>query len=162
VLGSNNISRLVRHDLSLDGGISVKKDIYSYIAVVSFDDDGISIDFPDLAGCFTCSKNEKEIYKTAREALGLHMWGMERDNEPIPEPSSIKAIRHNLNEATMLIEVFMPPVRDRINNKVIKKTLTIPQWLNIEAERQGVNFSLILQNGLKQYLQLESFGVEQA
>ena len=134
----------------------MKRDVYSYIAVVSFDDDGISIDFPDLSGCFTCAKNEKEIYKVAREVLGLHMWGMERDNEPIPEPSSIKAIKLDANETTMLIEVFMPPVRDRINNKVIKKTLTIPQWLNVEAERQGVNFSMILQNGLKQYLHLES------
>ena len=134
----------------------MKRDVYSYIAVVSFDNDGISIDFPDLPGCFTCAKNEKEIYKTAREVLGLHMWSMERDNEPIPEPSSLKAIKLDANETTMLIEVFMPPVRDRINNKVVKKTLTIPQWLNIEAERQGVNFSLILQNGLKQYLHLES------
>jgi hypothetical protein len=50
----------------------------------------------------------------------------------------------------------MPPVRDRINNKVVKKTLTIPQWLNVEAERQGVNFSMVLQNGLKQYLHLDA------
>jgi len=134
----------------------LKKDVYSYIAVVSFDDDGISIDFPDLEGCFTCAKNEKEIYKAAREVLGLHMWSMEKDNESIPDPSSIKAIKLEANETTMLIEVFMPPVRDRINNKVVKKTLTIPQWLNIEAERQGVNFSLILQNGIKQYLHLET------
>ena len=133
----------------------MKKDVYSYIAVVSFDDDGISIDFPDLEGCFTCAKNEKEIYKAAREVLGLYMWSMEKDNEPIPDPSSIKAIKLEANETTMLIEVFMPPVRDRINNKVVKKTLTIPQWLNIEAERQGINFSLILQNGIKQYLHLE-------
>jgi len=137
-------------------GDDVRRDVYSYIAVVSFDNDGISIDFPDLSGCFTCAKNENEIYKVAREVLGLYMWSIERDNEPIPEPTSIKSIKLDKNETTMPIEVFMPPVRDRINNKVIKKTLTIPQWLNIEAERQGVNFSLILQNGLNQYLHLET------
>jgi hypothetical protein len=37
---------------------------------------------------------------------------------------------------------------------VIKKTLTIPAWLNLEAERAGVNFSQVLQNGLKEYLHI--------
>jgi len=132
------------------------KDTYCYIAVVSFDDDGISIDFPDLPGCFTCAESDDEIQKMAKEVLGLHMWGMEKDNEPIPEPSAFKDIRPESNETTMIVDVFMPPIRDRINNKVVKKTLTIPQWLNAEAERQGVNFSMVLQNGLKQYLHLDA------
>ena len=134
----------------------MKKDTYSYIAVISFDDDGISIDFPDLIGCFTCAENDNEIFKMAKEVLGLHLCGMEKDNEPIPEPSALKDIKLENNETTVLIDVFMPSVRDRINNKVVKKTLTIPQWLNAEAERQGVNFSMILQNGLKQYLHLDT------
>jgi predicted RNase H-like HicB family nuclease len=133
----------------------LKKDKYSYIAVISFDDDGISIDFPDLDGCFTCAETEDEIYKMAKEVLGLHLWSMEQDGEAIPEPSSIKNIKLNRNETAMLIEVFMPPVRDRINNRVVKKTLTIPQWLNAEAEKHGVNFSQVLQNGLKEYLHIE-------
>lgn len=132
----------------------MKKDTYSYIAVISFDDDGISIDFPDLEGCFTCAENENEIFKTAKEVLGLHLWSMEQDEETIPEPSSIKNIKLEENETSMLVEIFMPPVRDRINNRVVKKTLTIPQWLNVEAEKNGVNFSQILQNGLKEYLHL--------
>ena len=132
----------------------MKNDTYSYIAVVSFDDDGISINFPDLAGCYTCAENEDEIFKMAKEVLGLHLWSIEKDNEPIPKPSTLKDIKLEDNEATILVDVFMPPVRDRINNRVVKKTLTIPQWLNAEAERQGVNFSMVLQNGLKQYLRL--------
>lgn len=134
----------------------MKKDKYSYIAAVSFDDDGISINFPDLDGCFTCAETEEEIFQMAKEVLGLHLWSMEQDGELIPEPSNIKNIKLDKSETAMLIEVFMPPIRDRINSKVVKKTLTIPQWLNAEAERQGVNFSQILQNGLKEYLHLEN------
>ena len=133
----------------------MKKDKYSYISVVSFDDDGISIDFPDLDGCFTCAESEEEIFQMAKEVLGLHLYSMEQDNEFIPEPSNIKNIKLEENETTMLIEVFMPPLRDRINNRVVKKTLTIPQWLNAEAERHGVNLSQILQNGLKEYLHIK-------
>jgi hypothetical protein len=92
----------------------------------------------------------------AKEVLGLHLWSMEKDEEIIPESSTIKNIKLEENETTMLVEVFMPPVRDRINNRVVKKTLTIPQWLNAEAEKHGVNFSQVLQNGLKEYLHIES------
>ncbi|MCL2772026.1 MAG: type II toxin-antitoxin system HicB family antitoxin [Oscillospiraceae bacterium] len=134
----------------------MKKDKYSYIAVVSFDDDGISINFPDLDGCFTCAETEDEVFQMANEALGLHMWGMEQDDETIPEPSNIKNIKLEKNETAMLVEVFMPSIRDKINNRVVKKTLTIPQWLNVEAEKRGVNFSQILQKGLKEYLHIEN------
>ena len=54
----------------------------------------------------------------------------------------------------MLVNVFMPAVRDRIRNHFIKKTLSIPYWLNIAAEQQGVNFSGVLQNALKEYLHI--------
>lgn len=134
----------------------MKKDNYSYIAAVSFDDDGISVNFPDLNGCFTCAETETEIFQMAKEVLGLHLWSMEREGELIPEPSNIKNIKLEENETAMLVEIFMPPVRDRIDNRVVKKTLTIPQWLNAEAERQGVNFSQVLQNGLKEYLHIEN------
>jgi len=132
----------------------IKKDRYNYIAVASFDDDGISINYPDLDGCFSCAETEEEIFQTAKEVLGLHLWSMEQDGEPIPEPSNIKNIKLEENETAMLVEIFMPPIRDRINSRVVKKTLTIPQWLNAEAERHGVNFSQILQNGLKEYLHI--------
>ena len=133
----------------------IKKDRYSYIAAVSFDDDGISINYPDLDGCFTCAETENEIFQMAKEALGLHIWSMEQDCELIPEPSNIKDIKLEKNETAMLVEIFMPPIRDRISNRTVKKTLTIPQWLNAEAERHGVNFSQVLQNGLKEYLRIE-------
>ena len=86
--------------------------------------------------------------------MGLHLWGMEKDNDPIPEPTDITDLKYSDGEILLLVEVFMPPIRDRLNNKFVKKTLSIPQWLNAEAERAGVNFSLILQNGLKDYLHL--------
>ena len=99
----------------------MKKDIYSYIAIVSFDDDGISIGFPDLDGCFTCAETEEEIFQMAKEVLGLHIWSMEQDEEPIPEPSNIKNIKLEKNETAILIEAFMPSVRERINDSVVKK-----------------------------------------
>ena len=72
--------------------------------------------------------------------------------EAIPAPTPVQDLSPEAGAAVALIEVFMPPVRDRINNRVVKKTLTIPAWLNREAEAAHVNFSQILQEGLKRYL----------
>ena len=54
--------------------------------------------------------------------------------------------------AISFIDVWMPFVRDKIENKSVKKTLTIPKWLNDIAVERKVNFSQVLQNGLKDYL----------
>ena len=131
-------------------------DTYIYPAILTYSDSGISIEFPDLPGCLPCADTSEEAAKNAKEAMGLHLWGMEKDNDPIPAPTDITKLKYSDGEIPLLVEVFMPPVRERLNNKFIKKTLSIPQWLNVEAEHAGVNFSHILQNGLKDYLHLQN------
>lgn len=132
------------------------KDTYVYPAIFYYAEDGISIEFPDLPGCLPCADTTEEAIKNAREALGVHLCGMEADGDEIPEPSDIKDITVEDGGVLFLVDVFMPPIRDRIRNKTVKKTLTIPYWLNAEAENRGVNFSGILQEALKEYLHIEN------
>lgn len=129
-------------------------DTYIYPAVFSYAEDGISVEFPDLPGCFPLGYTTEEAVQSARSCLALHIYGMEKDGEEIPEPSDARHIHHGENEVVMLVEVFMPPFRERMTNRFVKKTLSIPQWLNSEAERAGVNFSQVLQKGLREYLHL--------
>lgn len=98
-------------------------DRYSFVARFSYDEDGISIDFPDLPGCYPCAdKDDTDMaLKNAKEALGLHIWGMEQDGEEIPVPSKITEIALESEQAPVLIDVFMPPVRERINSRFVKK-----------------------------------------
>lgn len=134
------------------------KDRYSYVAVFSYDDDGICIDFPDLPGCCPCAdKNDTEMaLKNAKEALGLHIWGMEQDQKELPAPTSITALQLESKQIPVLIDVFMPPIRERINSKFVKKTLSLPAWLAAKADEDGVNCSKIFQNALIEYLHLDS------
>jgi len=132
----------------------VQKDTYIFPCVFIYKDTGISIYFPDLDGCVSGGENEGEAFKNARDVLFLHLFGMEQDGDDIPEPSELRSLKLKENYTAALIEVFMPPFRAKQANKYIKKTLTIPAWLNIEAEQAGVNFSQILQNGLKEYLHI--------
>lgn len=130
------------------------KDSYVFPAVFCYEEDGISIDFPDLPGCCPCAETTDEAVKNAREALGVHIYGMECDGDEIPEPSDITKLRTGDKSILMLVDVFMPPVRERIKNRSVKKTLTIPYWLNAEAENRNVNFSGLLQEALKEYLHI--------
>lgn len=131
------------------------KDEYVFPAIFYYDEDGISIEFPDLPGCMPCAQSTEEAVKNAKEALGVHLYGMEKDNDDIPEPTDVKDIEVEEGGVLMLVDVYMPVVRDRINNKYVKKTLTLPYWLNAEAERNGVNFSGVLQEALKKYLHIQ-------
>lgn len=130
----------------------MKKDRYIYPAVFDYADDGISIAFPDLPGCFSCADTDEEAICMAKEALGLHLYGMEEDGDDIPTPSTINNIGLESNQAVVLVEVLMPIVREAIENFSVKKTLSIPQWLNKLAIENNVNFSQVLQSALKEQL----------
>jgi len=127
-------------------------DNYIFPCVFIYKDDGISVYFPDLDGCVSFGENETAAYQNAKEALTLHLYGMEQDSDPAPVPTPIKEIALEDNEKALFIEVFMPPFRAKQANKIVKKTLTIPEWLNLLAEKHDVNFSQVLQNALKEYL----------
>ena len=130
------------------------KDRYSYVAIFNYGEDGIAIEFPDLPGCFPCAdKDDTEgALKNAKEALGLHIWGMEQDEEELPVASAITDISLEKNQIPVLIDVFMPPIRERINSKFVKKTLSLPAWLAAKADEEGVNCSRLFQNALMEYL----------
>ena len=128
--------------------MSGTKDYYIFPAVFDYADDGITIDFPDLPGCMPCAFSTEEAMHNAREAMGLHLYNMEDDGDQIPEPSDILSIPHEPNQAVVLVDVSMPPLRERMRNKSINKMCTVPAWLVKEAESQHFSFSQILQEGL--------------
>lgn len=134
----------------------MKKDRYIFPAIFEFANDGISIEFPDLPGCLPCAHDDEEAIKNAKEAMALHLYSMEQDNNEIPEPTPITKLQSDKNQAIVLIEVWMPIYRDAIENRAVKKTLTIPKWLNDLAEKEKVNFSQVLQEALKHNLGVKS------
>lgn len=92
-----------------------KRDNYVYPSIFEIDEDGIGVTFPDLPGAITCGDNIDEAIKNAKECMGLHLFGMERDNEIIPDPTlNPKEIKLEKNQYLMLIEVYMPPIREDI------------------------------------------------
>lgn len=131
------------------------KDRYIYPAIFDYADDGISVEFPDLPGCITEGDDDEEALAMAKEALALHLWGMERDGDPIPEPTKAQDIKLEPNQVVVLVEAWMPPIRSRQANKAVNRTLTIPRWLDDLAQQHNVKLSQILQDALKKHLGVE-------
>lgn len=126
-------------------------DTYRFIAVLEDGGKGtVGVYFPDLPGCTSGADNTNKAAESAKEALLLHLYGMEEDGDEIPNPSELKDIKLEKNEIPLLVEVFMTPFREKMHKRFVKKTLSIPSWVNAIAEEQGVNFSAVLLKGLKE------------
>jgi len=126
----------------------------TYFAVFEPSETGFGVYFPDLPGCITVGKNIQEAKIMAEEALGLHLWGMEKDKDDIPQATKPPFDDLESNAFVMPITVYMSLVKNEMENKSVKKTLTIPYWLNELAEQNQVNFSQLLQTALKEYLKV--------
>jgi len=110
------------------------------------------VSFPDLPGCYTQGDTLEEALRMAKEALELHLYCMEKDGDAIPRATPPEKVRTPQGSFVVPIEAFMVPVRDEMANKAVKKTVTLPRWLNDLAEQKRVNFSGMLQTALKQRL----------
>lgn len=111
---------------------------------------GFSIDFPDLPGCISAGDTIEEAMAMAREALSLHLYGLLEDNEPVPSASDLPELRQEKDAFLTLVEGRPDMVGEVIRNKAVKKTLTIPYWMNEEAERLNINFSQVLQDAVRE------------
>jgi len=126
----------------------MKNDRYMYPAIFDYADDGITITFPDLPGCISCADNDAEGMRMAKDALCLWLLGAEDFHDEIPEPTPLKDIVTEPNQRSVLIDVNLALHREAYRKQSVKKTLTIPMWLNEAASDEGINFSQALQDAL--------------
>lgn len=80
------------------------------------------------------------------------MAGLEEDGEDIPVPTPLAKVACEANERAMLVDVYMPSIRMARVNRSVNRTVTLPAWLNAAAQERNINFSQVLQDGLKQRL----------
>ena len=126
---------------------------YIYPAVFHQEDDGgYSISFPDIENCVTCGDDLSQGLEMAADVLPLMLTEYENDGREIPAPTDIKEISVNQNEFVTLISCDTDKYRRLMNSTAVKKTLSIPMWLNESAVSAGINFSQVLQDALKKEL----------
>ena len=129
---------------------------YAYPAIFTLEEDGsYSINFPDLEGCYTCGDSLENGIEMAEDVLALVLYGYETDGRDIPVPSKLSTFSLSENEFVNYIACDTLEYRKMYNNKAIKKTLTIPEWLNESATAMGLNFSQVLQEALLAKVQMK-------
>lgn len=114
------------------------------------EDGGYSVELPDLKGCITQGDSLEEVIQMAEDAaLGWLLTSVE-DGEDLPKPSDIKNIKLQNEEGfvSLLLLDLTAYSQKYSSRKSVKKTLTIPTWLNERAEKCGINFSKTLQDAL--------------
>lgn len=130
----------------------------TYLAVLEPSTDGYGVFFPDFDGCVSFGGSIEEAQENAKEALELHIYGMEQDGETLPPPSKNISKDIVTNGIVVAVSVFPDVVKNDMDNKRVKTNTTIPLWLKRAAEARKVNYSRILEVSLLEYLDLEDKG----
>ena len=122
---------------------------YFYPAIFHNDEKGgYWISFPDFPECMTQGETMEEAYEMAVEAMGLCIDDRLKNEESLPEVSAPVDYILQEGDFSCLIEFDLVQYRKKNNTKSVKKTLSIPEWLNEAAIRENLNFSQILQEAL--------------
>ena len=127
---------------------------YFYPAIFTYEEgQEIAVIFPDL-DVATSGINDNDALLSARELLGCTLYGLEEDGEDIPAPTPLSKVVLQNNERAVLIDVYMPSIRQAHINRSVSRTVTLPAWLNAAALECNINFSQVLQDALKAQLHL--------
>lgn len=124
--------------------------LFTYPAIFHQENNSFWVEFPDLQGCQTFADTLNEAVEFSQEALSAYLLTLLEDNKPLPSPSNIKTIEIEPNSFTSLVSCQINATKD---TKSVKKTLTIPSWLNERALSLNINFSKVLQDALLEKVQ---------
>ena len=136
----------------------------AYPACFFKEENGYSVIFPDLNWLATCGDTLDEALAMAVDCLAGYLYTCQRDGDPIPVPSSLtevdpamvaKELEFEYGDVFVnLVTVDVAEYAKTHFEKSVKKTLTIPAWLNNAALEQNINFSQVLQEALKEKLRI--------
>jgi predicted RNase H-like HicB family nuclease len=130
---------------------------YVYPAIFKPEEDKILVSVPDLPGLHTFGNSMADALFMAQDAIEMWLWNAENSCETIPPASSHKKIAKackSPDQVVSMVAADTDEYRRQNDSRCVKKTLSIPSWLNHQAEKANAPFSQILQQGLKEYLHI--------
>ena len=128
---------------------------YAYPAIFKPEQEGgYFIRFVDLDSCYTQGEDIADGIEMAQDVLALTLYELEENNAVIPSPSMPNSITSPDGGFITMISCDTLEYRKMYDNKAVKKTLTVPAWLNTASERAHINFSQVLQEALMERLHI--------
>lgn len=122
------------------------KYVYPVIFEEDKEDGGYVVTVPDIPCCFTQGDDMADAIFMAQDVMGMMLSDYEDEKKAVPAPSNIKDVY--TEGVVSLVVADTDEWRKSVDCKAVKKTLTIPSWLNKKAEKAGMNFSQVLQDAL--------------
>lgn len=119
--------------------------LFVYPAVFHKEDGAYWVEFPDLEGCQSFGDDVSETVANAQEALAAYIMTLLEDGTPLPKAAPIESVASPSDGFVSLVSCDISAYKD---TRAVKKTLTIPAWLNDRAAAMGINFSQVLQEAL--------------
>jgi len=130
---------------------------YVYPAIFEPDEEagGYCVYFPDLENVVTQGEDITEAMEMAQDALCLMLYEMEKRGVNIPRASKPSDVTAKPGNIVNLVACDTRFYKNYFEGKSVKVNVTLPLWLKEEGEKRHVNFSQLLQNGVKEYLQIQ-------
>ena len=119
-----------------------------YPAVFQKEKDGYSVWVPDIAGCTSQGDTFGEAMQYISEAIGLCIEFLLDNGDSLPVPSDPVDLVVENDQFVVIVSFDFDEYQKKHGSKAVKKTLTIPAWLNTLSEQNNINFSQVLQAGL--------------
>lgn len=126
----------------------------AYPVIFHNTDEGYVAYIPDF-GCGTQGHDITEAIYMARDAIGLMGITIQDDGESIPSPSPIKSVKTKDGEFVSLIDIDFDEYRRKVDNRTVRRNVTLPSWLDEEARKSNINVSDVLRRALKHELHLD-------
>ncbi len=132
---------------------------YIFPAIFYPESDGrYSVIFPDLNDLATYGDNLSDAFAMAQEACSQYLFSSLKDGTFIPDPTPLNEVEKDVDSALVnLIYVNLDEYARAYDDKAVKKTLSIPAWLNTACENYGINYSKVLKDALIAKLQMHKF-----
>lgn len=129
---------------------------YIYPAIFTpAEEAGYLIQFPDFPEIHTDGDSLTDAMDMAEDALNLWLWNAEEEGKELPKPSNLKELQVANDAVATLIKADTLEYRKHNDTQAVKKTLSIPRWLDTIAREHNVNFSNVLQNALMDELKVQ-------
>lgn len=130
--------------------VAIMKKLFYPAVFHKAEEGGFWVSFPDIPECLTEGDDIQQAYEMAVDALGLALTERMKSGEDIPQGSGISGLEQMGTEdgVLVLVEFDLEEYNRKHNSRSVKKTLSIPEWLNEAAVRQNINFSQVLQEAL--------------
>lgn len=126
----------------------------AYPIILKRTDDGYYVVIPDF-DIGTQGDTIAEAMEMARDAIGLMGIDMEDEGRQIPEPNTHKANKEK-GDIETLVDIDFCEYRKRVDNRSVKKNCTIPYWMSVEADKEGINYSKVLQEAIANIIGVKS------